>query len=196
MRDDGTNQQRLSLVYEGYHLWYVIRHFGFVINDNKIYFSKLDSIIENDYGDEAIGALYVMNTDGTEQHRINNVMSTNLNLSDDKLYLNNMSDGRMRGLYTISTDGTGMQMIVDEYVYSILVYGNVIFYIGSRNLYSINFDGNDKQKITDFTYNNIFYINIVNDRLYLFIPVSSTMFSIYLDGSDMRINDKGEWSLP
>ena len=144
------------------------------IQGEKLYYS-------NSYDN---GILYSMNTNGSDNRKLNNDWTPWFYVSGDRIYYQNGKDGMK--IYVMNTDGSGQQKLNDDDSGNINVIGDRIYYSNTDNgfmLYSMNTDGSDRKKLNG---DSPLYMNVVGDRIYYSGELSGIkgIYSVKTDGTD------------
>ncbi|MDR0220652.1 MAG: DUF5050 domain-containing protein [Lachnospiraceae bacterium] len=160
---------------------------GIAVADNRIYYSILEGIIENEDG---IGSydfdLYSMNLDGTDNRRLSNDNPSYINVAGDRVYYHIIGQGYE--LISMDLDGTDRRILLsDNYITCLNVTDDMIYFGNGRDnysLYSMNLDGTDIRKLNDVDISNI---NVVGGRIYYLNGGDDyLLYSMNLDGTDDR----------
>lgn len=130
------------------------------------------------------GTLYSMNTDGSDNRKLNNDWTPWFYVSGDRIYYQNGKDGMK--IYVMNTDGSGSQKLNDDDSGNINVIGDMIYYSNTNDdftLYSMKTDGSDRKKLNG---DNPLYMNVVGDRIYYSVELSGIkgIYSVKTDGTD------------
>lgn len=144
------------------------------IQGEKIYYT-------NSYDN---GTLYSMNTDGSDNRKLNNDWTPWFYVSGDRIYYQNGIDGMK--IYVMNTDGSGRQKLNDDDSGNINIIGDRIYYSNTDDgftLYSMNLDGSDRKKLNG---DIPLYMNVVGDRIYYSGELSGSkgIYSVKTDGTD------------
>ncbi|HWT74207.1 MAG TPA: DUF5050 domain-containing protein [Mobilitalea sp.] len=144
------------------------------IQGEKIYYA-------NSYDN---GTLYSMNSNGSDNCKLNNDWTPWFYVSGDRIYYQNGKDGMK--IYVMNTDGSGGQKLNDDDSGNINVTGDRIYYSNTDDgftLYSMNTDGSDRKKLNG---DIPLYMNVVGDRIYYSGELSGTkgIYSVKTDGTD------------
>lgn len=151
----------------------------FMIQDEKIYYA-------NSYDN---GTLYSMNTDGSDNRKLNNDWTPWFCVSGDQIYYQNGKDGN---IFAMNTDGSDQQKLNNDDSGNINVVGDRIYYENTNDdftLYSMNTDGSDRKKLNE---DNPLCMNVVGDRIYYSAKLSGIngIYSVNTDGTDrMKLTD-------
>ena len=141
------------------------------------------------------GTLYSMNTDGSDNRKLNDDWTSWLYVSGDRIYYQNGKDGK---IYAMNTDGSGQQKLSDDDSGNINVAGDRIYYSNNDDdftLYSMNTDGSDRKKLNG---DNPLYMNVVGDRLYYSGELSGSkgIYSVKTDGTDrIKLTDDNPYRM-
>ena len=141
------------------------------------------------------GSIYKIKTDGSGKQKLNNATNSQLfyiNVVDNRIYYVNWSNGNdsdTNHLYSMNTDGSDNKQIGKNYVGSIYVVGDRIFYINWHDngcLYSMKIDGNDNKKLSNDSM--VCIVNVANNRIYYETGDGKNYFtySMKTDGSDKK----------
>ena len=151
----------------------------------------------------SFGNIYAVKTDGSERQVIlDNPNIIDVVVVDNWIYY--LDGTNYRGsLNAIKTDGSGFREISDNYVISMFVDGDTIYYRDENAiLYAINTDGSGKRTVGDEVESPSF---ILDDWLYYTTgTVGDSIWAIKADGSEKHkldkakcfmggINTDGEW---
>jgi len=135
------------------------------------------------------GKLYVMHTDGSDKRKLNDDISSEINVVGDRVYYRNGSDGTK--IYSINIDGSDRQKLNDDRSSYITVIGDRIYYRNDSfhgHLYTMNTDGSGRRVIIEDSARSI---NVIGDRIYYTSYYSSERIStIRTDGSSYRVFDR------
>ncbi len=144
------------------------------IQGEKIYYS-------NSYDN---GAVYCMNTNGSDNRKLNDDWAPWFYVSGDRIYYQNGIDGMK--IYAMNTDGSRRQKLNDDNSENINIIGDRIYYNNTDDgftLYSMNTDGSDRKKLSD---DIPLYMNVDGDRIYFSGELSGIkgIYSVKTDGTD------------
>lgn len=145
------------------------------IQDEKIYYA-------NTYDN---GTLYSMNTNGSDNRKLNNDWTPWFYISGDRIYYQN---GKDMNIYVMNTDGSECQKLNDDSSENINIIGDRIYYSNTDDgftLYSMNTDGSDRKKLNGII---PLYMNVVGDWIYYFSEHTGIkgIYSAKTDGTDIR----------
>ena len=141
------------------------------------------------------GTLYSMNTDGSDNRKLNDDWTSLFYVSGDRIYYQNGKDGK---IYAMNTDGSGQQKLSDDASGNINVAGGRIYYSNRDDdftLYSMNTDGSDRKKLNG---DNPLYMNVVDDRIYYSGDLSGIkgIYSVKTDGTDrIKLTDDSPYCM-
>jgi hypothetical protein len=133
------------------------------------------------------GYIWKIRIDGTENTRVNNVISNCINIVDDWIYYVNRFDNDY--IYKIRTDGTDNTQINDDESFSVIVDGEWIYYIQyeSMFIYRIRTDGTERTQLNN---EKSFFVSVVGDWIYYFNTGDERGFYIMrTDGSQQQFVD-------
>lgn len=126
------------------------------VQNGKIYYA-------NHFDD---GTLYSMNTDGSDNRKLNDDWTPWFYVSGDRIYYEN---GKGGNIYVMNTDGSGNKKLNEDNSLNINIFGDRIYYLNwddDSALYSMNTDGSDRKKLSS---DELLYMNVVDNRIYFFL---------------------------
>ena len=134
------------------------------------------------------GKIYRIDTNGKNKIKLNEYNSGYINIYNDKLYYVNFNDNNK--IYYVKIDGTSKGKISnDKNISYLYVSKNYIYYcfwdvFVSKNIYRIDLDGKNKQKLSD---DNVLEINVANGYIY-YINQSdkNSIYCIKADGTNEK----------
>ena len=129
------------------------------------------------------GTLYSMNTDGSDNRKLNDDWTPWFYVSGDRIYYEN---GKGGNIYVMNTDGSGNKKLNEDNSLNINIFGDRIYYLNwddDSALYSMNTDGSDRKKLSS---DELLYMNVVDNRIYYFCEKEGLkgIYSANTDGSD------------
>ena len=143
---------------------------------------------------------YSMNTDGSDQQKLNDTFARYANIVDNKIYFENSNEYGY--IYSMNTDGTDLKQLNDESVWNVRVIGDWIYFNISSNsgnnygddgmgIYKMRTDGSESQLLTDDEVSNF---DIAGDKIYY--STWDGVFSISIDGKNrLQLSDTFAWCI-
>jgi len=170
-----------------------------VLHNERIYYSYSNGF-------------FSMNTDGTDQQKLNDVFARHMHIVDNKIYFINSN---YRGyIFSMNIDGTDLQQLNEEYVSGINIIDGWIYYMNSiyhnnsisiGNITSIgNQDGNNGTGICKMRTDGSERQLLINDKVNDFVVVGDIIYYSTWDGifsiginenNRQQLNDTFSWSV-
>jgi len=161
-----------------------------IMADNYLYYClddwRADDKLIQKYKSSNVIRIFRMNTDGTNQQKLNDDFSYYVCPHDDWIYYNNSDDSNK--IYKIKTDGTDRQLLCNDDGADINTDDDWVYYLNESNgmkLFKIKKDGTCRTKLSNDSGG---LINIAGDWIfYINFDDNNNLYRIRKDGTDRFI---------